>query len=151
MTKNNRFLLVDDDADDVSLFKEVLEEVNPSIDFISASDGQEALNVLRQHQNNSPDIIFLDLNMPRMDGKQCLTEIKKDPALQRIPVIMYTTSCQSKDIEETMLKGAICFITKPSNLKELKSILSSISQNLRGNLEKSLRELSNTTSTFIVC
>jgi CheY-like chemotaxis protein len=151
MTKNNRFLLVDDDLDDVSLFKEVLQEVNPSIDFVSAADGQEALTILKQHQNNFPDIIFLDLNMPRMDGKQCLTEIKRDPHLQRIPVIMYTTSCQSKDIEETMLKGAICFITKPSNLKELKTILSSISQNVRGNLEKSLRELSDTSSTFIVC
>jgi CheY-like chemotaxis protein len=151
MTKSNRFLLVDDDVDDVSLFKEVLQEVNPSIDFVSAADGQEAMTILKQHQTNVPDVIFLDLNMPRMDGKQCLTEIKRDPQLQRIPVIMYTTSCQSKDIEETMLKGAICFITKPSNLKELKNILSSISQNVRGNLEKSLRELSDTSSTFIVC
>ncbi|MEP6682715.1 MAG: response regulator [Parafilimonas sp.] len=151
MTKSNRFLLVDDDLDDVSLFKEVLQEVNPSIDFVSAADGQEAMTILKQHQTNFPDVIFLDLNMPRMDGKQCLTEIKRDPQLQRIPVIMYTTSCQSKDIEETMLKGAICFITKPSNLKELKNILSSISQNVRGNLEKSLRELSDTSSTFIVC
>src|ERR1700753_169869 len=119
MVKNYRFLLVDDDADDVSLFQEVLEEVNPSIDFMYASDGKEAIDILKNQQTNFPDIIFLDLNMPRMDGKQCLVEIKKDPVLQRIPVIMYTTSCQSKDIEETMLKGAMCFITKPTNLKEL--------------------------------
>jgi CheY-like chemotaxis protein len=151
MIKNNRFLLVDDDADDVSIFKEVLEEINPSIDFIFAADGQEALEILKEQRTNFPDIIFLDLNMPRMDGKECLVQIKKDPVLQSIPVIMYTTSCQSKDIEETMLKGAMCFITKPTNIAELKHILSSISQNVHGNLEKSLRALSDTSSTFIVC
>ena len=63
---------------------------------------------------------------------------------------MYTTSSQSKDIEETMLKGAICFITKPTNLKELKNILSSISKNVHGNLEKSLRSLSDT-CRYIYC
>jgi CheY-like chemotaxis protein len=151
MTKVKRFLLIDDDADDVSIFKEVLEEVNPSIDFISAGDGYEALKLLKNLQNNSPDVIFLDLNMPRMDGKQCLAELKRDPRLHKIPVIMYTTSCQSKDIEEAMQKGAICFITKPTNLRDLKTILFSISQNVQGNLEKSLRTLSNTSGTFIVC
>lgn len=151
MTKYLRFLLVDDDPDDIYIFKEVLREVNPSINFNSAADGREALSILKQQQNNFPDVIFLDLNMPRMDGKECLAELKKDPQLQRIPIIMYTTSSQSKDIEETMLKGAICFITKPTNLKELKNILSSISQNVHGNLEKSLRILSDTSTTFIVC
>lgn len=151
MTNCTRFFLADDDADDVSIFKQVLYDVNPSIDFISAADGQEALKILKHQQNNFPDIIFLDLNMPRMSGKECLTELKNDARLQHIPVIMYTTSSQSKDIEETMQKGAICFITKPSNLHELKNILSSISQNVHGDLERCLRTLSDTSNTFIVC
>ena len=146
-----RFLLVDDDEDDISVFKEVLEDINPSIFLASAGDGKEALNMLKQEQNKLPDVIFLDLNMPLMDGKECLSELKKDPHLKRIPVIMYTTSSQSKDIEETMLSGAVCFITKPTSLRELKNILSSISQNVHGNLEKCLRTLSNTSGTFIVC
>lgn len=151
MSNYTRFFLVDDDTDDVSIFKEVLEEVDPSIEIDSAADGLEALKVLKLRQTDHPDLIFLDLNMPRMGGKECLAELKKDEQLRNIPVIMYTTSSQSKDIEETMLKGAMCFITKPTNMKELKNILSSISKNVHGNLEKCLRALSNTSTTFIVC
>ena len=151
MSQYTRFFLVDDDIDDISVFKEVLQEVDPSIELISAGDGQEALKFLKHLRNDYPDVIFLDLNMPRMGGKECLAELKKDRALQHIPVIMYTTSSQSKDIEETMLKGAMCFITKPTNLKELKNILHSISRNVHNNLEKCLRTLSNTSNTFIVC
>jgi len=127
-----------------------LQGVNPWIDFVSAGDGYEALKLLKM-QTNKPDVIFLDLNMPRMGGKECLEALKKDMHLQDIPVIMYTTSSRSKDIEETMQKGAVCFITKPTNIKELKNILMCISQNVHGNLEKSLRTLSNTATTFIVC
>lgn len=151
MTKCIRFFLVDDDVDDTSIFQEVLQDVNPSIEFESAADGFEALQALKIQEDTLPDVIFLDLNMPRMGGKECLAALKKDSQLKNIPVIMYTTSSRSKDIEETMQKGALCFITKPTNLKELKNILSSISQNVHGNLEKSLRYLSNTSSTFIVC
>lgn len=151
MTKALSFLLVDDDTDDTSLFKEILEEVNPSIIFHSAGDGQQAIQFLKNESNTLPDVIFLDLNMPRMSGKECLVQIKRDEELHKIPVIMYTTSSQSKDIEETMQKGAICFITKPTNIKELKNILSSIAGNVHNNLEKTLRNLSNNTTTFIVC
>jgi CheY-like chemotaxis protein len=151
MTKTLSFLLVDDDTDDTSLFKEVLEEVNPSIICNCAEDGQQSLQFLKNRNSPLPDVIFLDLNMPRMDGKECLAEIKNDEELHKIPVIMYTTSSQSKDIEETMQKGAICFMTKPTNMKELKNILSSIAGNVHVNLEKTLRLLSNNTTTFIVC
>ncbi len=146
-----RFLLVDDDEDDISVFQEVLEDITPSILLTCAGDGTEALKLLKHEQTKLPDIIFLDLNMPLMGGKECLSELKKDPQLKRIPVIMYTTSSQSKDIEETMLRGAICFITKPTSLSELKHILSSICKNVHSNLEKCLRTLSDTSGTFIVC
>jgi CheY-like chemotaxis protein len=151
MTKALRFLLVDDDSDDTSLFREVLEEVNASVIFHSAGDGQQAIQFLQDETVELPDVIFLDLNMPRMSGKECLVHIKNDEKLHKIPVIMYTTSSQSKDIEETMQKGAICFITKPTNIKELKNILASIADSVHNNLEKTLRNLSNTINTFMVC
>jgi len=151
MRSSTLFLLVDDDADDIIVFKEVLQDVNPSIQLIEAGDGLEALEVLRSRGDSLPDIIFLDLNMPRMQGKECLVEIKKDPQLKHIPVIIYTTSSLSRDIEDSMLKGAVCFITKPSSLKELRHIISSIAQNVHGDLGRCLRTLSNTSTTFIVC
>lgn len=151
MRKNNVFFLVDDDPDDIAVFTEVLQDVDAAAELATAADGIEALKSLRLRKENLPDIIFLDLNMPRMGGKECLTELKRDGLLKHIPVIMYTTSSQSKDIEETMLKGAVCFITKPTSLKELRYILQSISQNVHSNLEKCLRALSNTAATFIVC
>ena len=151
MAQTLNFFLVDDDTDDILLFKDVLKEVNPSIIFNSAEDGQQAIQFLKTNNSHLPDVIFLDLNMPRMDGKQCLAEIKRDERLHKIPVIIYTTSSQSKDIEESIQKGALCFITKPSNIKELRNIISSIASNVHNNLEKSLRYLSNTSSTFIVC
>lgn len=145
------FLIADDDIDDVELFKETLNEINASIQLYTAYDGQEALSILRSGEFSLPDIIFLDLNMPRMGGKECLKELKSDSQLRHIPVIMYTTSSQSKDIEETMMKGAVCFITKPANMKDLRNILSSIAESLPANLETSLRQLSRNSNTFIVC
>ncbi|MFT4153599.1 response regulator [Parafilimonas sp.] len=152
MSYYTRFFLIDDDTDDVSVFKEVMQEIDPALEIVSAGNGYEALKILKHSsEDDYPDIIFLDLNMPRMGGKECLAELKKDAALGKIPVIIYTTSSQSKDIEEAMLKGAACFITKPACIKELERILSTISKNAPGSLEKSLRNLSNTSSAFIVC
>ena len=89
-------------------------------------------------------------NIPLMDGKECLSDLKKDQQVKRIPVIMFTTSSQSKDIEETMLRGAICFIIKPKGFRELKNILLPISQNINGNPKKCLHKLSSASGTFIV-
>ncbi len=151
MGKPTYFLLVDDDIDDTSLFEEILKEVDPGIRFRSAENGKEALDLLRKEQDSLPHVIFLDLNMPKMDGKQCLAELKSDPVLQKIPVIMYTTSSQSRDIEQTMMNGAICFITKPTDINELKHIISSIAGSVHGNLDSKLKSLSNSSRTFIVC
>lgn len=151
MAQNLTFLLVDDDIDDTFLFREVLSEVAPNITLRTAANGQEALDVLALETYPLPDLIFLDLNMPRMDGKQCLTALKNDARLQKVPVIMYTTSSHSRDIEETMQQGAISFITKPSHIGDLRTILSALAENAHHNLEKALRNLSNTQNTFIVC
>ncbi len=148
--KKLTFLLVDDDQDDVLQFQETLESISDNVGLQIAVNGQQALTMLRA-ADHVPDIIFLDLNMPIMDGKQCLAELKNDPRLRDIPVIMYTTSSYAKDIEVTIQMGALCFITKPSNLKELRIILSDIVVSASSNLKKALRELSDKSSSFIVC
>lgn len=150
MAKQRSFLLVDDDPDDTFLFGEVLHDVDPSIEFRTAANGQEALDLLKS-MPSLPDVIFLDLNMPRMGGVECLTELKADEALKDVPVIIYTTSSQSKDIEETIQKGAVCFITKPSNMKGLREILTVISRSLPTNLEGAIRSLSKEGTHFIIC
>lgn len=149
MVTKRTFLLVDDDPDDTFLFGEVLHNVDSSIEFRTVSNGQEALDLLKS-STTIPDLIFLDLNMPRMGGVECLSMLKADAALKDIPVIIYTTSSQSKDIEETIQKGAVCFITKPSNMKELTEILSTINQSLPANLEGAIRSLSNKGTHFII-
>ena len=150
MSKSLILFLVDDDTDDAALFQEVLLEASPSTIFEWAKDGHDALEKLAT-ATALPDLIFLDLNMPRMGGKECLAILKNDTRVQRVPVIMYTTSSLSKDIEETMLSGAECFITKPSSSNELKSILSAIIDSMPHNLKKALQHLSNNANTFIVC
>jgi CheY-like chemotaxis protein len=148
------FMLVDDDIDDTFLFREIINDVAPYIALRTAGNGQEALDALNTLVSENaplPDLIFLDLNMPRMDGKQCLSLLKSSDFLQHIPVIMYTTSSHSRDIEETMLNGAVSFITKPSHISDLKTILASLAANVRRNLLLTLRQLSETQNTFIVC
>jgi CheY-like chemotaxis protein len=150
MTQYDSYLLVDDDTDDVLLFEEVLKEVSKSIRLITSSNGIEALDFLTKNQGNLPKLIFLDLNMPRMDGKECLKAIKQDPTFSHVPVIMYTTSSQSRDIEETMMLGAVCFITKPSSVSDLRNIIATITSTPANDLTKTLRRLSNT-SAYIIC
>jgi CheY-like chemotaxis protein len=142
---------VDDDVDDTFLFNEMLEQVSPAVSFQNAVNGQEALDVLRSGKQPLPDVIFLDLNMPRMDGRQCLSELKEDPGLKSIPVIIYTTSSHPKDIEQTLQNGAVCFITKPTNTQELGNILKTIATHVHGNLEGALHSLSDNITTFIGC
>src|SRR5689334_6718998 len=111
---NKRLLLIDDDSDDRILFIDALAELDDSIECITAVNGQHALDILAE-LDRLPAFIFLDLNMPRFNGKKCLAELKKDVRYKDIPVIIYTTS---KEVEESkMLRemGAFYFITKPKN------------------------------------
>lgn len=119
MNKFKSFFIADDDPDDLDFFIEAVKEVDPSIECHTARDGEEALLKLKKTLEVLPDIIFLDLNMPRINGKQCLIEIKKTKWLSEIPVIIYTTSSMQKDKEETNKLGASYFLTKPSDFKDL--------------------------------
>jgi CheY-like chemotaxis protein len=106
------FLLVDDDEDDRDIFLSVLENVAPEISCTIAPNGFEALNTLNQ-LSTLPDLVFLDLNMPLMDGKQFLREIQKDSNLKRLNVIVLSTSSDKDTIEQTKALGAKSFLTKP--------------------------------------
>ncbi len=126
MKKNITILIADDDEDDKKLFIESAKEVNKNINCITASDGQEALRLLKDEKNLVPDFIFLDLRMPRISGKQCLEEIRKDKRLQHIPVFIYTTSRDVEDSIELKKNGAVHFISKPVNPDDIYYILSTV-------------------------
>lgn len=111
-------LLVDDDEDDSEIFALAASEARASIDCVFASDGIKALSML-QNPGFVPDFIFLDLNMPRMSGKECLVEIRKRPHLSATPVIIYSTSASQRDVEDTLALGASSFITKPPLISTL--------------------------------
>ena len=119
MSSNKIFFIVDDDTDDQELFMEAVKEVDESIKCLTASNCEEALDMLKNRKISLPDVIFLDLNMPRLNGKQCLAEIKKEANLRDIPVIIYSTSSEKRDMEETSRLGAAYFLTKPNKFEEL--------------------------------
>lgn len=124
--KYTSVLLIDDDIDDRMIFGEVLKELAPDIIYQEATNGEDALTKLSTHP--IPDLIFLDLNMPRVDGKQFLAEIQQLDHLKHIPVIIYTTSSHESDKKETRELGAAYFLTKPNSLHELTHILTNILQ-----------------------
>jgi len=115
---NKVILLVDDDRDDQELFEEAMMIVDSSAVCHFASDGEEGLNMLEGNLMGC-QIIFLDLNMPKVNGKQFLAQIKQNKALSKIPIVIFTTSMREKDREETTRLGATHFLTKPSSFGEL--------------------------------
>lgn len=110
--------LIDDDPDDQLIFSLALQQVSGSLTCITADSGFEALEKLGQ-KSFLPDYIFLDLNMPGMNGIECLLRIKGQHHLRNIPVVIYTTSSNQKDILETNALGAYAFITKPNHITDL--------------------------------
>src|ERR1041384_3417827 len=118
-------LIVDDDDDDRIFFCEALHEIDPAIKFIIAKDGAEALDFLSK-SDVLPDFIFLDLNMPRMNGKKCLEELKKSDRFFQIPVVMYSTSKNEERSEETKKLGALAFIKKPVLFDDIREIISHV-------------------------
>jgi CheY-like chemotaxis protein len=109
--------LIDDDADDQEIFLSVLEEVAPSVHCYTAHNGDEAIAKLKS-QEIKPDLIFLDLNMPLMNGKNFLKACHLLDGCRHIPVIILTTSSDKTSIEETRQFGARDFITKPDKFSE---------------------------------
>jgi DNA-binding NtrC family response regulator len=119
-----RLLIIDDDADDRMLFIEAVKEVDEHFECITANDGQQALDLLTNDVLSLPDLIFLDISMPRLNGKKCLAELKKSERLKDIPVIIYTTSKNVEESRELKEMGAYHFISKPSNADEIYYLVS---------------------------
>jgi CheY-like chemotaxis protein len=107
-------LYVDDDAEDRELFQEAVHIIDPTIICNVANDGQHGLDTLEQ-LIVTPDIIFLDVNMPVMNGRQFLETIRKTIRLRSIPVVMYSTTSASKEISDYKSLGARDFVVKPSS------------------------------------
>ena len=126
MKKQIVCMLIDDDIDDKEIFEIALSDLNHDIDFKYATGGVEALEMFSRDTNLIPDYIFLDLNMPRMNGSQCLTEIKNIERLKNVPVIMYSTSSNPKFIEESKMLGAFDYVIKPPSISDLSKLLSKI-------------------------
>lgn len=123
-------LLVDDDAGDVELTRESLSDSKLAINMSVAGDGVEAMEFLRREGKYSnaprPDLILLDLNMPRKDGRQALAEIKADDSLRSIPIVVLTTSSAEEDIVKTYNLGANCYVTKPVGFDQFQKVVEAI-------------------------
>ncbi len=123
-------LLVEDNAGDVRLTQEVLKESKVSNNLTVASNGEEALACLRKQGKYKstvrPDLILLDLNLPIKDGREVLAQIKGDPDLKRIPVVVLTTSKAEEDILKTYNLHANCYVTKPVDLDQFVRVVKSL-------------------------
>ena len=121
----DRVLLVDDDADDRMFFKDAVSEINPSVICELSSNGQEALSRLTFAP--LPKMIFLDLNMPIMNGLDCLNEIKNSRTIKDIPVIIFTTTSDQNAMKRSYEMGAAAYFRKPNDfpslMEKLKSLL----------------------------
>lgn len=125
-------LLVEDNLADIRLTKEVLKDSKVRNNLHPVMDGVEAITFLRQegkYENAPrPDLVLLDLNLPKKDGREVLEEIKNDNRLKRIPVVVLTTSKAEQDILKSYNLHANCYITKPVNLEQFITVVKSIEE-----------------------
>jgi CheY-like chemotaxis protein len=123
-------LLVEDSPGDVRLTREAFKDAKVLINLNVASDGVEAMAFLNREGNNAnaprPDLILLDLNLPKKDGREVLAELKESPALKSIPVVILTTSASEADIHGSYQHHANCYITKPVDLDGFLKVVRSI-------------------------
>jgi CheY-like chemotaxis protein len=123
--KNKWYFLADDDQDDREIFVEAVAEVDPQITvktFINGFELMQELRILVQ----LPNLIFLDLNMPVKNGRECIEEIKQIAKLRSIPVAIYSTSLSHKEVNEDWTHSVKCFIRKPNTYSSLKDIIAKI-------------------------
>ncbi len=123
-------MLVDDNPADIDLTRDVLGKSKVRFHVSTVGDGEEAMEFLRGQGKfvaaPRPDIIVLDLNLPRKDGREVLSEVRSDPALARIPVVVFTTSQASSDVNRSYELGANCYLRKPGNLADFTRVVQSM-------------------------
>ena len=132
MKTTPEILMVDDNPADIDLTSEILAQSKKRFHVNAVNDGAEAISFLRHHgkyaQAPVPDLVVLDLNLPRKDGCEVLSNIKADPALAKIPVVIFTTSQANSDITRTYKLGANCYLQKPGNLPEFVAVVQSMAE-----------------------
>jgi CheY-like chemotaxis protein len=122
-TSSLNLLLADDDMDDCIFFKEALEELPISAKLTTVNDGVQLMQLLCAKETSLPDALFLDLNMPRKGGFECLSEIKIIDKLMHLPVIIYSTSMNMEVVDLLYQKGAHYYICKPGEFEKLKKAI----------------------------
>jgi CheY-like chemotaxis protein len=117
-------LLADDDNDDCDFFREALDELSLPVTLVTVNDGVELMEFLEgKSLEDLPDIIFLDMNMPRKNGLECLTEIKRLEELKNLNVIIFSTSLDLGIVDTMYEKGALYYIRKPGDFSKLKKVI----------------------------
>lgn len=119
-------LLADDDEDDRLIFKDAINEVKVKTKITIVNDGVQLMDYLNETEDELPHIVFLDLNMPRKGGIECLKEIRNDPRLKGLSIAIYSTSASEQDIEDTFVKGANIYIKKPNDFNTLVKVLGEV-------------------------
>lgn len=127
MAETIKVLLVEDSQADARLIKEVFRDEKIMVDLDIARDGEEAMEYLLSEGNN-PDLVILDLNLPRKDGREVLAEIKENKSLRTIPVVILTTSQSEEDIIKSYKLNANCYVTKPIDLDQFIKIIKSLDE-----------------------
>jgi DNA-binding NtrC family response regulator len=122
-TSKKIVLLIDDDEDEHEIFLSALKNAARSFDFISADSCEKALNILKKID---PDYIFIDVNMPRINGMICLERIKKINRIAHVPVYMYSTGINAHDGQKALQLGAVDYIIKPNSISVLSTMLKEI-------------------------
>ena len=117
-------LLADDDEDDCAFFQEALDELSIPVSLVVVNDGVQLMDYLASNSSaNLPDMLFLDLNMPRKNGHECLKEIKEIDAFNSLPVIIFSTSLDTEIVDLMYQKGATYYIRKPGEFSKLKKVI----------------------------
>ncbi|WP_247233389.1 response regulator [Telluribacter sp. SYSU D00476] len=123
--RNGICLLIDDDVEDHEIFTIAMIQVNPYVDCVTLSS-TAAIRELRTKPEFVPDVIFLDLNMPDMDGKQTIAELKRIDRLQQTPIIIFSTLETMEDVNEMKELGSFGYVVKPSSIEELVKTLGKV-------------------------
>jgi len=130
MNSTREVLLVEDNPADAYLICEILDRESHSSHVTVTSDGCRAMSYLREHgaDSQSPDLLILDLNLPVKDGRAVLSEVKSDPSLRKLPVVVFTTSKADSDIDRSYELGANSYVSKPGSLNEFVEAMEAISR-----------------------
>ncbi|MBK9016359.1 MAG: response regulator [Saprospiraceae bacterium] len=134
-------LLADDDKDDRFFFKMALDALTIPTQFTAVEDGEKLMEYLAGNAHQLPDVLFLDLNMPRKNGFECLSEIKRNADLKLLPVIIFSTSIEQEVVNRLYINGAQYFMRKPAEFSQLKNIIRhTVQLIMQGNISQPAKE-----------